>query len=137
LTNPWSGDVMHIATENPPNEEEGWINRMIEATARQISSQADVDAWFNKTGKDMKAWLAREAIPRCFAQIPYSRSTHQATVHYSEWDDSTQLRNGYVMGAQLSSEEATRTPFSDFNGMISVYANYTAAARAYALRSKI
>jgi hypothetical protein len=128
---------MHIATENPPNEEEGWINKMIEATARQIKSQADIDAWYNKTGKDMETWLAREAIPRCFVRIPYSRSTHQATVHYSEWDDSTQLQNGYVTGAKLSTDEAQKPPFSDFNGMISVFANYAAASQAYVLRSKM
>ena len=37
---------------------------------------------------------------------------------------------GYVMGAFLSQEEAERPPFSDWNGLISVFANHVAASRA-------
>ena len=40
------------------------------------------------------------------------------------------LESGYVLGSFLSEEEANKTPFSDWNGLISVFANHVAASRA-------
>jgi hypothetical protein len=131
LVNPVTGVLSHSATSNPPSEDERWINNMVELEARQIASQADVDAWLNKSALDLNALIeAEEAASRdVWRQIPYTKERHIASLT-SEWDESPMKECGYVMGAFLSPVEAERPPFSDWNGLISVMANHVAASRA-------
>ena len=46
------------------------------------------------------------------------------------WDATRQEQNGYVMGLKLTDLDAARQPYTDFNGLISVFANFVAASKA-------
>ena len=66
--------------------------------------------------------------------MPYNPAMHAASVHRGAWDDSEQVKTGFVMGLRLTDVQAARQPFSDFNGLISVFANFVAASKVLASR---
>jgi hypothetical protein len=134
LTNPMTGQLMHIPTETSESQDEKWINNMIEATARDIQNDGDAQKWFNRAAGNVEQWLEREGACREWKQYPYDLSQHNAFVLESAWDTSRQKKNGYVMGLKLTDIDDARQPFSDFNGLISVFANYVAASRALTSR---
>ena len=128
---PLTGEAKYIGTSHPPSEDERWLNNMIELEARKIESQADVDAWMNKSALDLNQLIKNEELQagKIWREMPYSTANHQAHMT-SDWDQSPMLERGYVLGSILSEEEASKTPFSDWNGLISVMANHVAACRA-------
>ena len=74
--------------------------------------------------------MEKEGACREWKQYPYDPSQHKAFVNESAWDTSRQKKNGYVLGLKLTNIDDARPLFSDFNELISVFANYVAASRA-------
>jgi hypothetical protein len=134
ITSPLTGEVMHIPTENPVSEDEKWINNMIEATAQKIENEGDAQQWFMKAAGNGEQRLAREGACREWRKFLYEPRQRQAFVLESAWDTSRQKKNGYLLGLKLTDIDDARQPFSDFNGLISVFANYVAASRALTSR---
>ena len=83
---------------------------------------------------DVEQWLAREGACREWEKYPYEPNQHKAVVNESAWDTTRLRQNGYVLGLKLTDIDDARQPFSDFNGLISVFANYVAAGRALTSR---
>jgi hypothetical protein len=131
LIDPLSGSPKYIGTTHPPSTEDRWLNNMVELESRKIESQADVVAWANKSALDLNTLIRNEEIQagHVWREIPYTTANHKASLT-SEWDSSPMQERGFVLGSILSVEEASRTPFSDWNGLISVMANHVAASRA-------
>jgi hypothetical protein len=126
--------MMHIPTENPASEDERFLNNMIEVTARNIETQDDFQKWWNSAYGDVQAWLAKEGACRAWVKMPYNKANHVAHIDPRAWDETRQLKAGFVMGLRLTDVEAARQPCSDFNGLISVFANFVAASKVLASR---
>jgi hypothetical protein len=137
IVDPLSGELMHIPTENPASEDDRFINQMIEVTARDIKSDGDLQKWFSKASSDVQEWLKKESICRSWEMFVYNPKQHTAHVDSRLWDDSRQKTRGFVMGSCLTDIESAQQPFTDFNGLISVFANHVAASRAFSLSSKL
>lgn len=127
-----SGEMRHIPTSNPPSEDEGWLNKMIEIQALQIESQEDLDLWHRGAAVDYKKLLEKECLDEVFQKIEYNPNKHTAVVDSRTFNSSVQLERGWVLGAVMTDDEAKRQPFSDWNGLISVVANYVAVNRVIA-----
>jgi hypothetical protein len=134
VVDPVTGNMMHIPTQNPDSTDERFLNKMIEATARDIKTQDDYQQWWNSAYCDVQALLAKEAACRAWEKMPYNKASHVAYIDPNAWDETMQLNAGFVMGLRLTDVEAARQPFSDFNGLISVFANFVAASKAMASR---
>ena len=134
VVDPLTGEMLHIPSENPASDDERFLNNQIELTARDIQTQEDFHQWWSRAYGDVKAWLAREGACRAWMKMPYNPAKHAAPVHRGAWDDSEQLKNGFVMRLRLTDVQAARQPFSDFNGLISVFANFVAASKVLASR---
>ena len=130
VTHPLTGELMHIPTINPAAEDEGWLNQMIEVTARNMQTEDDVQKLWDRTVGDVNQWLAREGVCRAWTKLPYRPEQHRAFVDTNAYDATRQEQNGYVMGLKLTDLDAARQPYTDFNGLISVFANFVAASKA-------
>ena len=131
VTHPLTGELMHIPTVNPTSEDEAWLNQMIEVTARDMKTEDDVQKWWDKAVGDVEQWLAREGVCRAWTKMPYRPEQHRAFVNTNAYDATRQVKNGYVMGLKLTDLDAARQPYTDFNGLISVFANFVAASKAF------
>ena len=130
VTDPETGDLMHIPTELPPSENEDFLNNAIEAEARVLDSTGDVVDWWLRARGDVHALLTRESAGLSWAQIPYRPESHSAHIDTNCWDDTEQVKAGYVVGAQLSDAEAARRPYSNFSELIHVFGMMLAASKA-------
>ena len=137
ITDPLSGNLMHIATENPASEDDKFLNQMIEVTARDIQCEGDLQNWYSSATGAVQTWLKQEAACRSWTCWAYDPRRHEAHVDTISFDVSIQMQRGWVLGSRLTEEEAAKQPFTDFNGFISVFANYVAASRAMALSSRM
>ena len=107
---------------------------MIEVAARDIKTEADVQQWWSKARGDVQEWLTRESTCKAFKRMEYDPNNHDAVIDTRTFDDSRQKQCGYVMGLRLTDIAGADQPFSDCNGLISVFANYVAASRAMTSR---
>ena len=82
----------------------------------------------------MQAWFAKEGACRAWVKMPYNKANHVSHIDPNAWDETRQLKAGFAMGLRLTDVEAARQSYSDFNGLISVFANFVAASRALASR---
>ena len=133
LVNPITMVTQFIPCINPASEDEKWINNQVEIAARAISTEADLNKWYERSALDLSNLLAREALPasEVFRRIPYDPSKHEYKLDETAWNTEPMRRNGYVVGNFLPKSALPRDPFSDFNGLIAVMANHCAAARAF------
>ena len=130
VAHPLTGELMHIPTVNPESKDEGWLNQMIEDTARDMQVEDDVQKWWDKAVGEVEQWLARESVCRAWTKLPYRPEQHRAQVNLNAYDATRQVKNGYVMGSKLTDLDAARQPYTDFNGLTSVFANFVAASKA-------
>ena len=130
VAHPITGELMHIPTVNPESKDEGWLNQMIEVTARNMQTEDDVQKWWDRTVGDVNQWLAREGVCRAWTKLSYRPEQHAALVNTNAYDATRQMKNGFVMGLKLTDLDSARQPYTDFNGLISVFANFVAASKA-------
>ena len=121
---------MHIPTEYPPFEDEDFLSNTIDAMARVLHNEGDVRDWWFCASRDVHALLTKEGACQSWVQIPYRPESHSAYIDSKCWDDTEQVKAGYVVGAQLTDAEAARQPDSDFSELIHVFANLLAASSA-------
>ena len=137
ITDPLTGNLMHIPCENPNSQDEKFIHNMIEVAARDIKTETDVQAWYSKSTGDVQKWLKNQSSCRSWEKFPYSAEKHVAYVDPKGWDATVQIERGWVMGSRLTAADTARVPFADFNGLVSVFANYVAASKAMSLAAKM
>ena len=121
----------YIMCENPPSEDDRWLNNMVELQARDIKTAEDVQSWVNRSALDLENLIKKEEIraESLWQPIAFDKSRHFAS-YGSDWDDSPMRERGHVLGAFLPPQEAAREPFSDWNGLIAILSNHVAASRA-------
>ena len=129
-TCPMTGDVCHIPATWPGTKDMAWVNNQIEITARNMKTEEDLDAWFNRTTCDLAKFLREQKIPLCFQRLPYTAGWRMSAI----WQFQEIQKIGYVMGAHLTDVDAARAPFEHWNEMIGIFGNHVAASRSIASR---
>ena len=129
---PETGTMKHIPTTNPATHDEQWLNKQIEIAALKIETQSDLDQWYAKASVDYKKLLEKESLEHVFERMEYNPLNHRAVIDTRVFDDRVHKERGYVLGTRMTDLESSRKPFSDWNGLISVVANYVAVSRAIA-----
>ncbi len=88
LVNPITMHTHFAACVKPVSEDEKWVNSQIEIAARDIKTEADLEAWYDRSLLDIAQLLEREALPanEVFRRIPYDSSKHTYTVDETTWD---------------------------------------------------
>jgi len=133
-TCPETGDVCHIPTVWPPSNDMNWINNQIEIHARDMKSDEDLDAWFNRSKCDLAKFIREQKVPLCFEKLPVGYDAIWRCQQSGKWHYQDIAAKGYVMGSHFTSEEAAREPFSNFNELIGIFANHVAASRRFLSR---
>ena len=100
-----------------------------ELAAREIRSEADQQAWYNRSKFDLADFLARESIPSEFVKIPFMEK-RKCWFPESDWDQRGHPERGYVWGNCLQDAQIARDPFTDFDLMIATVANTIASTRS-------
>ena len=127
IIDPLTEEVTHIPTTWPPSQEEQWLNNMIELTARDIQSDADVEAWRNKSALDIHNLIQRERIPKAFKAIPWKpKNGHMLTKF--RWKQIAE--RGFFYGDYLAKKEALGDLYSNWSELINLVANHVASTRA-------
>ena len=122
--------MKHIACENPPSQYDRFLASMIEVTARDIQVEDELQRFYNKASLDAQELLQRETRCVSWVQMPYTPGNRVAYVDPAIWDTDRQVQNGYVVGQHLPLVEAERRPYSESNGLTSIFAYYFAASRS-------
>ena len=71
ITNPENGQLELIPTSWPPSEDDRWLHNAVEIQARQIQTQQDLDAWYNKSKLDLSELTNRQKISVHFQQLEF------------------------------------------------------------------
>ena len=129
VNDPTNGDVVLIPISWPPSHEPvNRIDNQIEAQARQVETQEDVDAWVNKSRLDLKTFIGKEKIDICMRKYkPNPAISHRFG---PDWSWGEFLEQISFWGAQYTDVDATRQPFDNWAELIGVIANNVAASRA-------
>ena len=133
-TCPETGVVSHIPTAWPPSNDMNWINNQIEIHARDMKSDEDLEAWFNRSKCDLAKFIRKQKVPLCFEKLPVGSDAIWRCQQSGKWHYEDIAARGYVMGSHFTSEDAAREPFSNFNELIGIFANHVAASRRFLSR---
>ena len=84
---------------------------------------------------DLSNLIKKEEVraSQVWQKMPYNaqrKLAHTATFG-SDWNDEPMLTRGYVLGAFLPAEEASKPPFEDWKALIGILANHVAATKAF------
>ena len=71
MLNPISGKIVPFGATLPHNEEDSWLNRMVEIRARELTvpSDRDLSGWLIDTAVGLKALLSNVEIPHTWEKF--------------------------------------------------------------------
>jgi hypothetical protein len=129
ITDPETGLVEHVPCTWPPSNDLAWINNQIEIHARDMKTPADLDGWLNRTKLDIKKLIKEQSVPGYFEKLPIGQDCIWRCEQSNKWNLAPIKERGYVMGRKFTNLDAARTPYSNWNELIGIFASHLRASR--------
>ena len=107
ITDPLTGKVTHIPTEDLEPHDQHFLNNWIELTARDMQNQDAVP----------------EGACPSWVQLPYRPNSHTTYIDPTDWDDTRQVQAGYVWGLRLTDVEDACDTWTYWTALITVFAD--------------
>ena len=107
ITDPRTGKVTHIPTEELDPISQHFLNNWIELTAQDMQNQDPVP----------------EGACPFWVRLPYRPNSHTTYIDPIDWDVTRQVRAGHVLGLHLSDVEDACDTWTDWPGLITFFAD--------------
>ena len=107
ITDPLTGKVTHIPTEELDPISQHFLNNWIELTAQDMQNQDPVP----------------EGACPFWVRLPYRPNSHTTYIDPIDWDVTRQVRAGHVLGLHLSDVEDACDTWTDWPGLITFFAD--------------
>ncbi len=124
MMNPISGKIVAFGATWPHNEEDSWLNRMVEIRARELTvpSDRELGGWLVDTAVGLKTLLTNVEIPHTWEKFTLQSTTtdmfHESTYPPCNYERIKQ--NGYY--GQILPPSGWAEPFNQWEQMITLFA---------------
>ncbi len=129
LFDPVTNETSFIPAVWAPSEAQGWLAKQVERNARLIRTEADVEAWHSRVRMELHTLISNQKLPTYFTNMGYDPSIENRFPE-TTWDCAPLKQRGHYAGALLSSQDAEKPPFTNWDELIGLIAGCVASSRA-------